>query len=86
MIAVEEHGEEDGEQATISMSGEVFLAWVAFGVALATSPIYSTITGWHQRSDLENTFRIVAAALTLIVGLWIVLSALKAGIVSPAQF
>jgi hypothetical protein len=63
-----------------------FFAWVAFGVALATSPIHSTIKSWHQRSDLENTFRIVGAALGFIAGLWVVLGALRAGIVFPLQF
>jgi hypothetical protein len=32
---------------------------------------------------MENTFRVVAAVLGIIVGLWIVLGALKTGIVFP---
>jgi hypothetical protein len=64
----------------------LFFGVVAFGTALATSPVYSTIKGWHGRSDLENTFRIVAAALGLIVGLGIVSNALQMGIHFPIHF
>jgi hypothetical protein len=65
------------------LASALFLGWVAFGMALATSPVYSTIKGWHERSDLRNTLRIVGAALGLIVGLDIVLGALNAGITFP---
>lgn len=60
-----------------------FLALIAFGTALATSPVYSSIKGWHQRSDLENTFRVVLSAVGLLLGLGIVFGALRAGIVFP---
>jgi hypothetical protein len=60
-----------------------FLALIAFGTALATSPIHSTIKGWHERSDLENTFRVAASAICLLLGLEIVLGALGTGIVFP---
>jgi hypothetical protein len=60
-----------------------FLALVSFGTALAASPVYSTIKGWQERTDLENTFRVMGAALGLMIGLGIVLGALRAGIVFP---
>jgi hypothetical protein len=63
------------------LASAYFLAWIAFGVALATSPVHSTIKGWHERSDLGNTFRVAGSGLGLIVGLWVVLGALKTGIV-----
>lgn len=65
------------------LASALFLVLISFGMALVISPIYSTINGWHERSDLENTFRVVAAALGLIVGLSIMTGALNAGIVFP---
>jgi hypothetical protein len=62
-----------------------FLALIAFGTALATSPVYSTIKGWQGRSDLHNTFRVLGAALAVLLGLGIVFGAFRAGIVFPPR-
>lgn len=62
-----------------------FLTLIAFGTALATSPVYSTIKGWHGRSDLQNTLRILGAAVAVLVGLGIVFGALRTGIVFPPR-
>lgn len=62
------------------LAAALFLAVLSFGLALAASPVHSIIKGWHQRSDLENTFRILAGALGLIIGISIIAHALSTGI------
>lgn len=63
-----------------ALAGTTWLALLSFGLALALSPVHSTIKGWSERSDRENTLRVVGAALGLYVGLSIVLRTMSLGL------
>lgn len=63
-----------------ALAGATWLALLSFGLALALSPVHSTIKGWSERSDRENTLRIVGAAICLYWGLSIVVRAMSLGL------
>jgi len=63
-----------------ALAGAAWLALLSFGLALALSPVHSNVKGWSERSDWENTLRVVGAALGLYVGLSIVLRAMSLGL------